>query len=433
MRKLHTPQRDIRAQVSLVFGLLILVTSGAFAATPAANRIASPTIDFAPNLPLVFLYTTNPINGDIKTPCSVRITRPGEPLPNLTNSAGASPALIRYHGATSQGYPKKSFALTLQTPSQLLDLRTNASWVLNASFIDRSLMRHKLSYDLYRSLSTSHAPRHAVASRFVEVFLNGRYRGVYLLMERVDRDLLGLKRWSSNDTHHACIYKAEDHAANFSQPGHGGYEQREPDPVTRGEYWGPMDELNRFISRSSQPDFFHPGTGIASRIDLANAIDFHLLVLLTCNIDGITKNYLIARDAPSAATPQPRFTFVPWDYDGTFGRDWNSARVNDPRWLSNHLFDRLLSHPLYRQQMLTRWQELRAGPFSTITLQSAIDANARTLGDAASRNAARWVSANNYYSDEISFPEEIELMKRWVKERAEWLDGELQRRADRTR
>lgn len=421
-----------RLFIALLVAVTIVVLPS-HGATPAAVKIAAPTVDFTPNLPLIIINTTNPLSGDIKVPCGVRVAMPGRPAPQLTNHAGAAPALIRYHGATSQMYPKKSFAITLQKPAQLLDLRTNANWVLNAAFIDRSLMRHKLSYDLFRSLSTSNAPRHAVASRFVEVFLNGRYRGVYLLMERVDRDLLGLTPWRSNDTRHACIYKAEDHAANFSQPGHGGYEQREPDPVTRGEYWRPLDNLNEFISRSPQPDFFHPTTGIASRIDLANAIDFHLLVLFTCNIDGITKNFLIARDAPNDARPQPRFNFVPWDYDGTFGRDWNAARVNDPRWLSNHLFDRLLGHPLYRQQMLTRWQALRTGPFATTTVHAAIDANARALGEAAQRNARRWTSANNFYPDEATFEEDIALMKRWVQERGEWLDAELQRRTDRAR
>ena len=37
--------------------------------------------------------------------------------------------------------------------------------------------------------------------------------------------------------------------------------------------------------------------GIAARLDLANAIDFQLLVLLTSNTDGITKNFILARSA----------------------------------------------------------------------------------------------------------------------------------------
>lgn len=411
--------------------LAVTLLPRAVAATTAASKISAPSIDFIPNLPLILINTTNQIGGEVKSTCDIRVVTPGEPVPVLTNHASAIPASIRYHGATSQQYPKKSFALTLQKAAPMLDLRTNSSWVLNAAFIDRSLMRHKLSYDLFRSLSATNAPRHAVASRFVEVFLNGRYRGVYLLMERVDRELLGLAPWRTNETHHSSIYKAEDHAANFSQPGHGGYEQREPDPAKHGEYWRPIDDLNRFISRTQQQEFFHPTSGIASRLDLANAIDFHLLVLFTCNIDGITKNFLIARDAPSPSNAQPRFTFVPWDYDGTFGRDWNATRVEDQRWLSNHLFDRLLSHPLYRQQMHTRWQTLRRGPFATETLHAAIDANARTLGPAAERNARRWTSANNFYPDTATFESDLDLMKGWIRSRGEWLDAQLQRRAER--
>ena len=401
--------------------LFCLVATSAFAATTPK----SSTLDFTPNLPLVFLETTNTLSGDQKVSCTVTVTTPG-----ASNNSTRS-AFIRYHGATSQSYPKKSLALTLDAPARLLDMRESTHWVLNAAFVDRSLMRHKLSYDLFRSLSTTNAPRHAVASRFVEVFLNSRYRGVYLLMERVDRQLLGLAAWRSNETHHACIYKAEDHAANFSQPGHGGYEQREPDPVTRGEYWQPMEEFNRFVSRSSQPDFLHPLTGIGARLDIANAIDFHLLVLLTSNIDGITKNFLIARNAPGAGQSPPKFFFAPWDYDGTFGRDWDASPIGETLWLSNHLFNRLHQHPLHRLQVLTRWQSLRQGPFATTNIQSMIDTNARTLGGAAQRNARRWATAAGAYPDQITFEQDIAQMKQWIEARGTWLDAELKRRAER--
>src|SRR5262249_35010856 len=149
-----------------------------------------------------------------------------------------------------------------------------------------SLMRHKLSYDLFRSLSTKGDKRFAVASQFVELSLNGKYHGVYLLMERVDRQLLELAAYQSNDVSHACIYKAVGHAANFAHAGHAGFEQREPDPLG-ATYWQPLDDFNRFVSAASEAQLFHPLTGLESRLDLDNAIDFHLLVLVTSNIDGI--------------------------------------------------------------------------------------------------------------------------------------------------
>lgn len=61
---------------------------------------------------------------------------------------------IRIRGASSQAYEKKSFSLKLDQPTDWLGLHKNRDWVLNAAFVDCSMMRHKLSYDLFQSLST---------------------------------------------------------------------------------------------------------------------------------------------------------------------------------------------------------------------------------------------------------------------------------------
>jgi spore coat protein CotH len=300
--------------------------------------------------------------------------------------------------------------------------------VANAAFVDRSLMRHKLSYDLFRSLSVSNAPRFAAASRFIEVNLNGKYHGAYLLMERVDRAMLGLRRFDSNAQHHACIYKAEDHVANFDRLGHAGWEQREPDPLVR-EYWGPLDRFNRFTSTTKEPEFFDPEKGIAARLDLDNTIDFHLLVLLTSNMDGNDKNLMIARDAPLTNAPVPRFFFVPWDYDATFGRNWEASRVGTTAWLSNPLFERLLGNAEYAQKFSARWKQLRERQFSVESIHRMIDENAATLGEAAKRNALRWRTLNGPYPDRLSFEEDLAQMKEWVAARVKWLDREIEQRS----
>jgi spore coat protein CotH len=351
-------------------------------------------------------------------------------LPKGSGSAntGALTGVVRFHGASSQMYPKKSFGITLDAPVGWLGMRESAHWVLNAAFVDRSLMRHKLSYDLFRSLSASNAPRFAAASRFIEVNLNGKYHGAYLLMERVDRAMFELRRYDSNAPHHAVIYKAVDHAANFDHLGHGGFEQREPDPLT-GEYWGPLDRFNRFVSSAKEAEFFDPDKGIPARLDLDNAIDFHLLVLLTSNMDGIDKNLILARDAPVTNAPLPRFFFAPWDYDATFGRNWEASRVGPTAWLSNHLFDRLLSDVAYRKKFAARWRQLREREFSVQSIQRMIDENARTLGDAAKRNAVRWRTLNGPYPDRLSFEEDLAQMKEWIAARVKWLDAEIDHRS----
>ena len=93
-------------------------------------------------------------------------------------------------------------------------------------------------------------------------------------------------------------------------------------------------------------------------------------------------------------------------------------------------------HTQYQSHRLREWtrsSSVAPGGGIAAAVQAAIDANARTLGEAAQRNARRWVSANNFYPDEATFEEDLAIMKRWVQERGEWLDAELQRRADRAR
>ena len=375
-----------------------------------------------PRLPIIALEAKGSIAPDTKTPCAVRLLLPG------TDTGGTLPGVVRIHGASSQGYPKKSFGVTLDRPVEWLGMPRGPSWVLNAAFVDRSLMRHKLSYDLFRSLSDTNAPRYAAASRFVEVMLNGQYQGAYLLMQRVDRAMLGLRSFDSNAPQHACLYKANDHCATFDRLGHDGYEQREPNPLL-GEYWGPLDRFNRFVSSTGASEFFDPAKGISARLDLGNTIDFHLLVLLTSNTDGFDKNLILAREAPLTNTPIPRFFFVPWDYDATFGRDWDSSHVGWNRWLSNHLFDRMLTNPEYLKRFAARWQQLRQREFSVQTIRRMIDDNVETLGAAANRNAARWQDAASYYPDRLAFQEDVAQMKDWIAKRTKWLDQEIARMA----
>ncbi len=400
-----------------------------FAATPLATESPrlpeAEAVEAGTNLPVVLLDAKEPIVSERKVPCTAQIIlRPG-----ATDQPEALPGVVRIHGGVSQAYEKKSYGLTLDAPAQWLGMRTSKHWILNAAFVDRSLMRHKLSYDLFRSLSSANAGRHATASRFVEVKLNGKYNGAYLLMERVDRALLKLRAYDDGAASHACIYKAVDHPANFSQPGHEGYKQVEPNPAVKA-YWEPLDEFDQFVSRATDAEFRDPQKGIATRLDIDNAIDFQLLVLLTNNLDGITKNFNLARDAALPDAPAPRFFFAPWDYDATFGRHWNATRVGADVWLSNHLFDRLHGDAAFRQRFAARWQQLRDKEFSVATIYRLIDDNAKTLGDAAQRNATRWRTLDGPYPDRLTFEQDLAQMKEWVVARVKWLDAEIARRVE---
>ena len=391
--------------------------------------LSAAAIGIVPILPVIELSTSQDISSEAKISCTVRWV-PSPTGVDRTANTNLLNGKVRIHGASSQSYEKKSLALSLDSPTRWLGLKSGRQWVLNAAYVDCSLMRHKLSYDLFQSLSSEGFTRHASSSRFVELRLNGQYHGTYLLMERVEGSLLGFTPKGQPSKVPAVLYKAIDHDANFSNPGHSGYEQREPSPEDQ-EYWGPLDDLNQFVATATDADFTNAQSGISSRFDIDNAIDFHLLVLFTSNMDGFDKNFILARNAVTDAHPVPRFFFVPWDYDATFGRNWEGSPVEPTFWLSNHLFDSLLSHEVFRRKYSDRWQALRRSQFSVETVHRMIDDNARSVATTAGRNESRWTPIRGTESGSLAFTEDVTQMKEWVVARTRWLDAEMERQTRR--
>ena len=386
-----------------------------------AAPFASPTK--AMDLPMVWLEANDPFTRDATAACTMTLTAAGQER----EKAAACKGVIRLRGSTSLGYPKKSYALYLDKPAGLLGLAAHRHWILNAAFIDRSLMRHKLSYDLFRSLSERGRPRHAASSRFVEVSFNGTYHGVYLLMEQVDRELAGLPAYAKEDPAHTSVYKAISHDAGFEQSGHNGFEQVLPDPTVLA-YWQPLDALTQFIHAAPAAQFFNPESGIAAQLDLDNAIDFHLLILVTGNADGITKNFYLARPRPASGSAA-RFFFIPWDFDSAFGQNWDATPLPPELWLSNPLFDRLLENPEYRGRFTERWAHLRDRQFSTRSIQRMIDANVKEIAIATGRNAIRWAASGNLYPNQLTFEQDVTHMKAWTAAHISWLNQTMQERA----
>src|SRR5918999_1739531 len=93
---------------------------------------------------------------------------------------------IETRGRWSRHFPKKSYALEVREPDgsnrdvSLLGLPADDDWILYAAYNDRTLVRNVLAYGTARWMG-----RYAARTRFVQLRLNGRYHGVYVLMEKL--------------------------------------------------------------------------------------------------------------------------------------------------------------------------------------------------------------------------------------------------------
>lgn len=96
---------------------------------------------------------------------------------------------IEIRGESSQDFVKKSYTIELQNGDgsnknvSIPGLPEENDFVLYAPYSDKTFLRNALVYKMYRKMD-NWAPR----TRFVELILNGEYRGVYLLLEKLIRD-----------------------------------------------------------------------------------------------------------------------------------------------------------------------------------------------------------------------------------------------------
>ena len=90
--------------------------------------------------------------------------------------------IIKGRGNTTWKKEKKPYLLKLPKKSVFLGMKSAKKWVFLANALDETNLRNKIVYDFARRLDFGFVPD----SRFADVYLNGRYNGLYLITEKVE-------------------------------------------------------------------------------------------------------------------------------------------------------------------------------------------------------------------------------------------------------
>jgi len=293
---------------------------------------------------------------------------------------------LMLHGAYARRLPKKSYRLEFPDDDQLLtslfgEAERHRRIVLQASWIDPTFLRNKLTMDLVREQGGL-APRTA----FVTLSFNRRYDGLFVAIERVDRQFLRRQGLSPDGN----LYKAVTHAADWSE---------KADPLSGFERAAneenPTDDLAHLLAVCSEtpPDAFPDAVEPALSLD--DFMAWQLVNTFAMNRDCYTKNYYLYHDLSAApGTPEARFRVIPWDADATWAVDWDGTPLDpaaEAAWHgSDTLSPRLFQIPRYRDEYLARYQGAIAGVLSPRTLVPRIDALASMIREEARRDLAAW-------------------------------------------
>ena len=322
---------------------------------------------------------------------------------------------IEKRGGFSAGFFKHSYELDLDNDHTLAGLPSDDDWVLNSNYIDKTFLRHVISFELFREMSPLNI---APLCTYVKVKLNESYNGLYVLMQKPDRSIFFVDK---NDPS-GVVFK-EPHLFRKT---YNGVEPQDPENFHQQTYPDieisdrspELEEIRTLIKEANDDQF---NEQIRQIFSIQNLIDWHLLILVTNNSDGILKNFYLYRQ--STNTP---FYISPWDYDHSFGRDGdNELNPGEqlPDLTRSILFSRLLDQHWYIQKLKERWNDLKDREvFSQNSLRNKIEDLSIYIKPFADENFELWPTDADSYMDDNGFDEEIQIMINYLSVRFEQLD-----------
>jgi hypothetical protein len=340
---------------------------------------------------------------------------------------------VELRGHSSQIFPKKSYSLELRDRKGegrdvgLLGMQEDDDWVLTANYSDKSLMRNALAYRTAREVAGRYAPQ----TRHVEVVLNGNYRGVYLLTQKIELgggrveaedgwilelvfgyQALGERRFTSPRTRRPLLFT-------------------DPDDPGRREAAATRRDVVRFERALYGKRFRHPTRGWRAHADPAAAMDYVLLQELFGNQDAFHASTYFHRP------PGGRIVFGPlWDFDIAMGNTTMTAFRSTAGWNfgGRPYVGRLWQDARFRRGLAVRWRKLQESGLRQ-RLRRMIAQDARQLRGAQERNFRRWPILGRYvWPNPVdprtgryrpSWRSEVAYLRRWLDARVSWMNRAL--------
>lgn len=347
---------------------------------------------------------------------------------------------IKGRGNATWTMPKKPYRIKLTKKAALMGMPENKHWVLLANYADKTLLRNDVAFQLSSMLGMEYTPR----SVFVELYLNGSYRGVYQLTEhiRIDKNRVNIPELAVTDTSADAISggylievdarRGEDFCFDSTRTSMV-FCLSNPETLLEEGWEQQRAYIVNYINQTEEAifgeNFKDPGTGYAAYLDVDSAVNFYLINELLKNIDGVLllSTFLYKkRDG--------KLTFGPiWDFDLSTGNSKfypSNVTVRYPEgWYSRSApwFTRMFEDPVFEQKVKTRWKQMKTeGMFDTLFLH--IDDQAAYLKDAQINDIHKWpVSASDAleYGYKDSYQGNIDAMKEWLAKRITWMDAQL--------
>ena len=339
------------------------------------------------------------------------------------------PMKFEIRGQTSAYYDKKSYNIEIvenddidkSEKYSLFGMRSDDDWMLDGAYVDKISIRNRVSNKLFNIINSlpyeSDSGKSAIDGRAVEVFLNGKYEGVYILSEKVDRKLLDLSKESGR------IYKGFVKKLHKDKI-YTNFEVIYPDKTLKESEFQELGEMLGSIKNDSSFE------NLEKNFEVEQVINYHLLLLILSATDNYSKNYFLAKNEDG------KFFFVPWDLDATLGRKYDGVKIDEKRWVDLPIIKEITKKVEYQELLKARWDELKIGYMSVDSILGIIDSYYLDILESGAylRNSERWkvekrgsfdADDKDIYSDKDNYIDDREYIEEWLIKRFDYLDEKI--------
>ena len=409
-------------------------------------------------LPLVQISTESPILDDPRIVAQMRVTNLAEGFNTVNDTTYEynGQITIEIRGSSSQFFPKQSYALETQDSTgannnvSLLGMPTENDWILHGPYSDKTLMRNAIIYEMGDRIG-----RYTTRRRYCELFINGDYRGVYMLMENIKRDndrvdiaTLLPSDTVGNEVTGGYIMKVDRIQGDFEggwaspYPRLGGDEQfiqmhkPEANDLHPLQFDYIQNHFTQFEHALAGPNFTDDALGYRAFIEPESFIDMYFANEVTKNVDAYRLSTYFYKEKDSDGG---KIVMGPWwDYNLGFGNSDGcdsylttgfesntGCRVLHPFW-----WERLREDADYRGLTRCMWDDYRSDAWSDESLNGIIDSLATLLAGPSIRDHARWPRLGEYVWPNVfigaTYDEEVDFLRNWILDRVAWLDDNIE-------
>ena len=372
----------------------------------------------------------------------------------------------RFHvrGNISSTLEKKPWKLSLlnakgeQKKAALLDLRRDDDWILNPLFTDFTRVREMTAYALWdRTTACADHPMATSRMRYVELFLNDAYQGIYGLQEPVDKKQLRLStgdllykidRWDREYPYLDLYGEKEGELEICNDSGLPCVEIRFPKEWDQTATWAPMQAFHEFTFRSKDLKTL---TQAGLETDMDSVVSMSLYCAMTHAMDNTWKNSFVAalrrEEGGEGEEKRPQYDLYRtiWDLNYVFGDvfvyepeegytvfDGDTARAYTPLQDSTYDYEAFRStDPALQDDLAAKWKQWRESGIDADLVCSLAEENMEVLrqSGALRREILRWGVTPGQPSDsgtdrpEAPALESLSDMEDWIRSRFTFLDA----------